>query len=186
MYVSLVGSSAFLYLGLYLCLRFLKQCCLARLLHVPSVRTVKKIFRITDEFAHNYIILVTILWPTLTKMDTLIIQNKLRILRNGFQNSRNPFPILVDFQKSGKDYRYSVINYGDSIIFFLILLFISFHFISDNHAIIHKREAWFRRTTEVSGVGGPGINSLMLLGGTYLQHFASILVLIKVIWFPKI
>ena len=80
--------------------------------------TVKKIFRITDEFVHDYVIFVTILCPTLTKMDTLIIQNKLRILRNGFQNSRNPFPILVDFQKSGKDYRYSVINYGDSIIFF--------------------------------------------------------------------
>ena len=79
--------------------------------------TVKKIFRITDEFAHNYVIFVTILCPTLTKMDTLIIQNKLRILRNGFQNSRNPFPILVDFQKSGKDYIYSVINYRYSIIF---------------------------------------------------------------------
>ena len=79
--------------------------------------TVKKIFRIRDEFAHNYVICVTILCPTLTKMDTLIIQNKLRILRNGFQNSRNPFPILVDFRKSGKDYRYSVINYRYSIIF---------------------------------------------------------------------
>ena len=78
---------------------------------------MKKIFRITDEFAHNYVIFVTILCPTLTKMDTLIIQNKLRILRNGFQNSRNPFPILMDFQKSGKDYRYSVINYRYSIIF---------------------------------------------------------------------
>ena len=81
------------------------------------INTVKKNFRITDEFAHNYVIFVTILCPTLTKMDTLIIQNKLRILRNGFQNSRNPFPILVDFQKSGKDYRYSVINYRYSIIF---------------------------------------------------------------------
>ena len=79
--------------------------------------TVKKIFRITDEFAHNYVIFVTILCPTLIKMDTLIIPNKLRILRNGFQNSRNPFPILVYFQKSGKDYRYSVINYRYSIIF---------------------------------------------------------------------
>ena len=94
--------------------------------------TVKKIFRITDEFAHNYVIFVTILCPTLTKMDTLIIQNKLRILRNGFQNSRNPFPILVDFQKSGKDYKYSVINYIRRFHnFFLILLFISFHFILD-------------------------------------------------------
>ena len=160
--------------------------CCRTILDVAAACTVKKIFRITDEFAHNYVIFVTILCPTLTKMDTLIIQNKLRILRNGFQNSRNPFPILVDFQKSGKDYRYSVINYGDSIIFFLILLFISFHFILDNHAIIHKKEAWSRGTTEVSGVGGPGINSLMLLGGTYLQHFAPTLVLIKVIWFPKI
>ena len=79
---------------------------------------MKKIFRITDEFTHNYVFFVTILCPTLIKMDTLIIPNKLRILRNGFQNSQNPFPILVDFQKSGKDYRYSVINYGDSIIFF--------------------------------------------------------------------
>ena len=61
--------------------------------------TVKKIFRITDEFAHNYVIFVTILCPTLTKMDTLIIQNKLHILRNGFQNSQYPFPILVDFKK---------------------------------------------------------------------------------------
>ena len=122
---------------------------------------MKKIFRITDEFAHNYVICVTILCPTLTKMDTLIIQNKLRILRNGFQNSRNPFPILV------------------------ILLFISFHFILDNHAIIHKKEAWSRGTTEVSGVGGLGINSLMLLGGTYLQDFAPTLQLIKIIWFPK-
>ena len=101
------------------------------------VLTVKKIFRITDEFAHSYVIFVTILCSTLTKLDTLNIQNKLRILcnifqnlqnllirqnklrilRNGFQNSWNPFPILVDFQKSGKDYRYSVINYRYSIIF---------------------------------------------------------------------
>ena len=55
--------------------------------HKKTGLTVKKIFRITDEFAHNYAIFVTILCPTLTKMDTLIIQNKLRILRNGFQNS---------------------------------------------------------------------------------------------------
>ena len=63
-----------------------------------------------DEFAHSYVIFVIILFTTLTKLDTLIIQNKLRILcnafqnlqknlirqnklrilRNGFQNSQNP------------------------------------------------------------------------------------------------
>ena len=80
--------------------------------------TVKKIFRITDQFAHNYVIFVTILCPTLTKMDTLIIQNKLHILRNGFQNSQYPFPILVDFKKWGKHYGYSVIDYGYSLFFF--------------------------------------------------------------------
>ena len=80
--------------------------------------TVKKIFRITDEFAHNYVIFVTILCTTLKKMDTLIIQNKLHLLRNGFQNSQYPFPILVDFKKWGKHYGYSVIDYGYSLIFF--------------------------------------------------------------------
>ena len=116
---------------------------------------MKKIFRITDEFAHNYVIFVTILWPTLTKMDTLIIQNKLHILRNGFQNSQYPFPILVDFKKWGKHYGYSVIDYGYSLIFFPILLFISFHFILDNYVIFHKKGACSRGISEVSGVGGP-------------------------------
>ena len=43
----------------------------------------------------------------------------------------------------------------------------SFHFILDNNAIFHKKEAWSRGTSEVSGAGGPGFNSPMVLGGSF-------------------
>ena len=43
----------------------------------------------------------------------------------------------------------------------------SFHFILDNYATFHKKEAWSRGTSEVSGAGGPGFNSPMVLGGSF-------------------
>ena len=37
-------------------------------------------------------------------------------------------------------------------------------FILDNYGVFHKKEAWSRRTSEVSGAGGPGFNSPVVLG----------------------
>ena len=43
----------------------------------------------------------------------------------------------------------------------------SFHFILDNSANFHKKEAWSRGKSEVSGARGPGFNSLVVLGGSF-------------------
>ena len=42
-----------------------------------------------------------------------------------------------------------------------------FPFILNNYGAFHKKEAWSRGKSEVSGAGGPGFNSPVELGGSF-------------------
>ena len=59
--------------------------------------------------------------------------------------------------------------YVISVILFVILtsIFCRHLFILNDYVVFHSKAAWSRGRSEVSGAGGPGINSPVVLGGSF-------------------